>query len=159
MTAQPFDTIVEEHGQRVLRICRGLLGAEDAQDAWSETFLAAMRAYPDLRPDSNVGGWLATIAHNKSIDVLRVRRRTPRPVADVPELGVWDAAPVEGDTLRRRLEALPPKQRGAVVYRYLADLSYAEVADLLDCSEAAARRNAADGIKSLRATQSEGDQK
>jgi DNA-directed RNA polymerase specialized sigma24 family protein len=46
--------------------------------------------------------------------------------------------------------ALPFKQRGAVAYRYLADLPYAEVAALLECSEAAARRSAADGIANLR---------
>ena len=50
------------------------------------------------------------------------------------------------------LAALPPKQRGAVAYRYLADLSYVDVAALLDCTQAAARRSAADGIAALRAT-------
>ena len=56
------------------------------------------------------------------------------------------------DELRAALDALPPKQRGAVVYRYLADLSYAEIGDLLDSNEAAARRSAADGIATLRST-------
>jgi DNA-directed RNA polymerase specialized sigma24 family protein len=54
--------------------------------------------------------------------------------------------------LRNALAALPPKQRSAVVYRYLADLSYGDVAALLGSNEAAARRNAADGIAKLRAT-------
>jgi RNA polymerase sigma factor (sigma-70 family) len=52
--------------------------------------------------------------------------------------------------LHRALAGLPYKQRGAVVYRYLADLPYAEVAALLECSESAARRNASDGIARLR---------
>ncbi len=51
---------------------------------------------------------------------------------------------------------LPLKQRGAVVYRYLADLPYSKVAVLLDSSEAAVRCSAADGITSLRRTYHKG---
>lgn len=50
------------------------------------------------------------------------------------------------------LDALAPKQRGAVIYHHLAGLSYAKVGVLLDSSEVAARRSAADGIANLRAT-------
>ena len=47
---------MREHGSVVMRVCRALLPAADAEDAWSETFLSALRAYPRLRPDSNVRG-------------------------------------------------------------------------------------------------------
>ena len=47
---------------------------------------------------------------------------------------------------------LPPKQRHAVAYHYVADLAYAEVAAIMGTSEVAARRSAADGIKALRHT-------
>jgi DNA-directed RNA polymerase specialized sigma24 family protein len=54
--------VVRRHGATVLRVGRALLGpAED--DAWSETFLAAMRAHPTLPADANVEAWLVTIAH------------------------------------------------------------------------------------------------
>jgi RNA polymerase sigma factor (sigma-70 family) len=149
---QPFEEIVVEHGPVVMRVCRALLGPVEADDAWSETFLAALRAYPELRPDSNVRGWLATIAHRKAIDQIRVRNRSPEPADDLPAgLASGEAGPEPVDTdLHGALAALPFKQRGAVVYRYLADLPYAEVGALLECSEAAARRNAADGIARLR---------
>src|SRR5262245_24951208 len=135
-----------------MRVCRALLGGADAQDAWSETFLAALRAYPRLRPRSNVRAWLVTIARRKAIDQLRARRRAPRPDSDLAERAAPASAPAPRGSaaLRRALDALAPKQRGAVVYRYLADLPYAEVARLLGCSEAAARRSAADGIARLR---------
>jgi DNA-directed RNA polymerase specialized sigma24 family protein len=45
---------------------------------------------------------------------------------------------------------LPDKQRHAVAYHYVADMAYAEVAAVMGSTEAAARRNAADGIKALR---------
>ncbi|HEV7863167.1 MAG TPA: RNA polymerase sigma factor [Acidimicrobiia bacterium] len=152
MVMQPFEEIVVEHGPVVMRVCRALLGPVEADDAWSETFLAALRAYPGLRPDSNVRGWLATIAHRKAIDQIRVRNRSPEPADDLSKgLARGEAGPEPDDTeLHGALAALPFKQRGAVVYRYLADLPYAEVGALLECSEAAARRNAADGIARLR---------
>jgi RNA polymerase sigma factor (sigma-70 family) len=150
---EPFEKIVAAHGPAVLRVCRALLGPVDADDAWSETFLAAMRAYPGLRPDSNVRAWLVTIAHRKAIDHIRKANRTPRPTGTTEDVRSVEGIPeaVDGE-LRAALAALPDKQRGAVVFRYLADLSYAEVGDLLDSSEPAARRSAADGIANLRRT-------
>jgi RNA polymerase sigma factor (sigma-70 family) len=149
---QPFEAIVAEHGPVVMRVCRALLGPVEADDAWSETFLAALGAYPGLRPGSNVRGWLVTIAHRKAIDQIRARTRAPEPAADLPErLPGGDPGPEPADTeLHGALAALPFKQRGAVAYRYLADLPYGEVGALLECSEDAARRNAADGIARLR---------
>jgi RNA polymerase sigma factor (sigma-70 family) len=148
---QPFEQVVAEHGAVVLRVCRALLPPADADDAWSETFLAALRAYPDLRPDSNVRGWLVTIAHRKAIDQLRRARRAPSP-ADVGDEAVSpDGIPEPADEdLRAALAALAPKQRDAVVAHHLAGLPYAEVGELIGSSEAAARRSAADGIAALR---------
>ncbi len=150
MTQRPFEHVLAEHGSVVMQVCRTVLGATDAEDAWSETFLAALRAYPDLEPDSNVRGWLVTIAYHKAIDQLRARARAPMATADVPESPWHDRHAVDHDHVRDALEALPPKQRGAVLYRYFADLPYAQVGVLLGTSEAAARRSAADGIAALR---------
>ena len=146
---------MREHGSVVMRVCRALLPTADADDAWSETFLAAMRAYPDLRPDSNVRGWLVTIAHRKALDQLRARARRPLPAAEVPEAvtsdGEANLADADDD-LRAAVAALPGKQRAAVVLHHVAGLTYADVAAELGGSEAAARRSAADGIARLRAT-------
>jgi RNA polymerase sigma factor (sigma-70 family) len=148
----PFEHVVTEHARVVLRVCRALLPDHDAQDAAAETFVAALRAYPRLRPDSDVRAWLVTIAHRKALDVLRARARAV-PVADVPER---PGGPVPGgpaardDDLWDAVRALPDKQRLAVAYRYVADLAYADVAAAMGTSEAAARRSAADGVKALR---------
>jgi RNA polymerase sigma factor (sigma-70 family) len=151
VSTRPFEDVVTEHRAMVLRICRSMLGAADAEDAWSDTFLAAMRAYPDLRPDSNVRGWLATIAHRKAIDLAR-RAGRARPTDDLPQVPTWDRPPSGDDALRAAVLALPPKQQGAVILRYLADLPYDEVGRRLGCSATAARRSAADGIARLRTT-------
>ena len=69
-----------------MRVCRALLRPADAEDAWSETFIAALRAYPRLRPGSNVRAWLVTIAHRKAIDLLRAKARAPEPVQELPDV-------------------------------------------------------------------------
>jgi RNA polymerase sigma factor (sigma-70 family) len=151
MALPPFEEIVQDHGSVVLRVCRALLGPVDAQDAWSDTFVAALDAYPRLRPDSDVRAWLVTIAHRKAIDQLRRAGRRAVPVGDAPEVAVLDpVSHLDDDGLRAAVQRLPFKQRAAVTYRYLADLAYADIAVLLDSSEAAARRSAADGIAALR---------
>jgi RNA polymerase sigma factor (sigma-70 family) len=148
---EPFEKVVARHADAVLRVCRVLLGAHDAEDAWSETFLAALRAYPELPETANTEAWLVTIAHRKAIDVLRARKRQPAPVEEVPEAPTTLGVPGEQDAdLWQAVAALPDKQRQAVAYHYVAGLPYAEIAVILGGTTDAARRAAADGIKNLR---------
>jgi RNA polymerase sigma factor (sigma-70 family) len=148
---EPFEKVVARHGAAVLRVCLVLLGAHDAEDAWSETFLAALRAYPDLPDTANTEAWLVTIAHRKAIDVLRARKRQPAPVEEVPEAPTALGVPGGDDAdLWRAVAALPDKQRQAVAYHYVAGLPYAEIAVILGGTTDAARRAAADGVKNLR---------
>ena len=137
-----------EYGPTVLRVVRAVLGPADADDAWSETFLAALRAYPQLPAGANVEAWLVTIAHRKAIDVTRSTARRAVPVADPPETEAGTELP--DLDLAAALAALPPKQRRAVAYHYLTGLPYAEIAEILGGSPDAARRAAADGIAALR---------
>ena len=156
MTMRPFEEIVTRHGPTVLRVCWAVLGPLDAEDAWSETFLAALQAYPTLRPDSNVEAWLVTIAHRKAIDQTRAAARRPITVDALPDrptsagMDRWD------EDLWTALHALPLKQRAAVAYHYLAGLPYADVAAITGGSADAARRAAADGIATLRKTYGKG---
>jgi RNA polymerase sigma factor (sigma-70 family) len=156
----PFERVVSAHGSTVLRVCRAVLGPADADDAWSETFLSALKAYPDLPADANVEAWLVTIAHRKAIDVTRAAARRAIPVAETPDPPPG-AAPARGpdtggsglvadDDLAEAITRLPAKQKQAVAYHYLTGLSYAEVAAILGGTAEAARRAAADGIARLR---------
>jgi RNA polymerase sigma factor (sigma-70 family) len=148
----PFEKVVAQHGATVLRVVRAVLGHADADDAWSDTFLAAMKAYPDLPGDANLEAWLVTIAHRKAIDITRATSRRAIPIADPPDTPSRDHAGEPRPDLAEAVAALPTKQRQAVAYHYLAGLPYAEIATLLDTSAAAARRAAADGIAALRRT-------
>ena len=152
----PFEAVVAHHGATVLRVCRAILGGSDAEDAWSETFLAALKAYPDLPDDANVEAWLVTIAHRKAIDVTRATARRAVPVAETPDIVTAPAANIRDLDLDADLveafAALPIKQKQSVAYHYLAGLPYTDVAAILGGSTDAARRAAADGIATLRRT-------
>jgi RNA polymerase sigma factor (sigma-70 family) len=150
---RPFEDVVAEHGTTVLRVCRAVVGPVDAEDAWSETFLSALRAYPDLPHDANVEAWLVTIAHRRALDVGRANSRRAVPTATVPDRpsGRGDPADRHPD-LWAALAALPTKQRQAVAYHHIAGLPFAEIAAVLGNSPDAARRACADGLKSLRST-------
>jgi RNA polymerase sigma factor (sigma-70 family) len=146
----PFEKVVAQHGVTVLRVVRAVLGHADADDAWSDTFLAAMKAYPDLPADANLEAWLVTIAHRKAIDITRASARRAIPVADTPDTPAPNHADESDSDLTAAVAALPTRQRQAVAYHYLAGLPYAEIAALLDTTASAARRAAADGIAALR---------
>jgi RNA polymerase sigma factor (sigma-70 family) len=145
----PFQRFLDTHRDDVLRFLIASIGRHDADDAFQETFLAALRAYPRLTPDSNLRGWVLTIAHRKALDVHRARRRNPLPVPEVQERPAQPAADEPADHWER-VRALPPRQREVLTLRYAADLTHAEIARALGCSEEAARRAAADGLKTLR---------
>ena len=148
---QPFEQVVAEHSATVLRVCTFIVGVNDADDAWSETFISAMRAYPRLPVGANVQAWLVTIAHNRSIDLIRGRERLPAPTDQVPDAHSRIGIPGQtDDELWASVAALPLKQRQAVAYHHLGGLPFAEVAELLGGTAAAARKAASDGIKALR---------
>ena len=142
----PFQVLLDRHSEDVWRALRAMVGAQAAEDCFQETFLAALRAYPRLRPDSSERAWLLTIAHNKAIDHLRrvARDRAPMPeLADegrsAPDEAIWSA-----------VAALAPRQRAAVALRFIGDLSHREIAAALGCSEEASRRSLHEGLATLR---------
>ncbi|GAB3579368.1 RNA polymerase sigma factor [Calidifontibacter terrae] len=147
---QPFEYAVRQHGPVVLRVCRALLGpGADAQDAWSETFLAALTAWPDLAPDTQLQAWLVRVAQRKAIDVVRGRRAVP--TADLPDAPSTLGLPGAGDDdLWAQVAALPERQRLALAYHYLGGLPHTETAAVIGGTPDAVRRAAADGLKALR---------
>jgi RNA polymerase sigma factor (sigma-70 family) len=144
----PFQSLLDAHADGILRFLRSRLPPADADDAFQETFLAALRAYPALRSAENLEGWLSTIAHRKSVDVHR-RRPPEQPLDTAPEPGAEDP-PAFDAALWRRVDDLPPRQRAAVALRFACDLSYAEIAAHAGGSEQAARRNVFAALKTLR---------
>jgi RNA polymerase sigma factor (sigma-70 family) len=139
----PFESFYEENCDAVLRELRRLLGRE-AEDAYQETFLRALRAYGRLRNADNLRGWVLTIARRVAADHYRRREATPEPAG--PQR---DSRPAYAE-LGELAEELPRKERAAVVLRYGYDLSYAAIGAALGSSEDAARQAASSGIRRLR---------
>lgn len=136
----------------LFRFLVAAVGPQEAEDCFQETFLSALRAYPTLRDDANLRGWLFTIATRKATDHWRSATRRPIPVEEVPERPTPDRDGGNPE-LWRAVGSLPPMQRAAVIHRYVADQPYAEIARALGCSEEAARANAYEGRRKLRAMQ------
>jgi RNA polymerase sigma factor (sigma-70 family) len=145
----PFQEVLDAHGRDVYRVCAAVAGQAGADDAYQETMLAALAAYPRLRDPAVVRSWLLTIASRKAIDGHRAARRAPVPVAEV-DAGAAQAPALADEELWARVRELPAKQRVAVAYRFVLDLAYREIGDAMDTSEEAARRNVYEGLERLR---------
>ena len=152
----PFDRAVKQHGATVLRVCRSVLGAStDAEDAWSETFLTALRTWEETSRVNNLEAWLVRVAHRKAVDITRARARHAVPTDEIPDVVSSRTEP--GEDLDRHslwdaVAALPERQRLAVAYHYLGGLPHAETAELIGGTPDAVRRAASDGIRTLRRT-------
>jgi RNA polymerase sigma factor (sigma-70 family) len=155
MSVPPFAGFLEEHRADVYRFLVAAVGPQEADDCFQETFLSALRAYPQLRDAENLRGWILTIATRKTLDHWRAQKRRPLPVEELPERPAPERDEDDPE-LWRLVDALPPMQRAAVIHRYVLDLPYGEVAEALGCSEEAARANAYEGRRKLRSVAAEG---
>lgn len=149
MKLPPFQALLDEHRTDVYRFLVATAGPLDADDCFQETWISALRAYPNLRRGDNLRAWLFRIAQNKAIDAHRGRGRRAVPVAAVPERPTSSPSDTDPE-LWERVRELPPKQRTAVFCRSVLGMPYAELAVLLESSEDAARRNVHEGLKRLK---------
>jgi RNA polymerase sigma-70 factor, ECF subfamily len=118
----------------------------EAQDLVQETCLRALRAMGRLRPDSNVKSWLFTILRNAWLNQLRQRK----PVLDVVDLDSTDygldravdsskdpygayVSDLEREQVRHAIEQLPLEFREIILLREYEELSYEEIATMLQC--------------------------
>ncbi len=142
----PFERFYEQHRDEVFGFLAKRLGHERAEDAFQETFMRALRAYPRLEHGRHLRGWIFTIATNIVVDA----GRRARPTAELPEeLGTVDGRPAYVE-LEDLAGDLPPKERAAVVLRYGYDLEYADIGAALGSNEQAARQAASAGVRRLR---------
>ena len=148
----PFQVFLDENRDAVWRFLVSSVGPVDADDCFQETFISALRAYPRLRGGSNIRAWVLTIAHRKAVDCHRGRARRALPVAEPETLDTRTgerSGPADVE-LWGAVRELPPRQRSAVVLRFLGDLPHREIAAAIGCSEEAARRSLHEGLQKLR---------
>lgn len=146
----PFQRLLDDHGAAVLRFVASIVGPDDADDCFQETVIAALIAYPGLRHADNLKAWFFTVARRKAIDDRRARRRRPVPSDRLPEPATGGEVEVPDGALWSRVRGLPDRQREALCLRYVADLSYAEIAGAMECTPEAARQNVSTALARLR---------
>ena len=151
MSLPPFQHLVDEHWRDVARLAHALApghGDDVAQQAWTQ----ALVAYPRLTHARNLRSWLLTITHRCAMDHHRAarrttphedpscwrrRRRSPRPRRPTATCG-------------RGSPRCRPRQRDAVVLRFVGDLDHRAVAAALGTSPGMSRRLVSDAIATLR---------
>jgi RNA polymerase sigma factor (sigma-70 family) len=143
--APPFEEFYAANRDRVYRLLVRRLGRQQAEDAFQETFLRALRAYADLRHAEQLGAWVATIAERVAIDALR-RAQAPAEPVEEPS---WDTRPAYAE-LEHLSAQLPATERAAVVLRYGYELDYDQIGEVLGSNAVAARQAASAGVRRLR---------
>jgi len=136
--------------ERVFRYLYSRVGsAPDAEDLTSQTFLVALESLSRLRQDGQFAPWLFTIARSKAMDSFRRKKNT----ASIDDVDDVEDIPVENDplsgviqsdqaaALAKLIHALPEDERELLRLRFLAEMSFPEIAHLLQRNEAAVKKS------------------
>ncbi|MGA8978094.1 MAG: sigma-70 family RNA polymerase sigma factor [Pedococcus sp.] len=155
VTLPAFQVLVDAHWRDVARLAHALAGPVDGDDVAQQAWTQALAAYPALRSATNLRGWLLTITHRCAMDVHRGRGRRAVPHDDPASLAREAAVPAADAQLPdaplwSAVDALPPRQREAVVLKYVVDLDHPTIATALGCSPAMSRRLVSDALATLR---------
>jgi RNA polymerase sigma-70 factor (ECF subfamily) len=145
--AQAFGALYDRYVQRVYRYCYYRTNSPpDAEDLTAQIFLAALEGLPRYRQDGHFAGWLFSIARKKVADF---HRRAPHATQSLDEAVLSPihadlAADVETsqrrERLLKRIQALAEDERDLIHLRYVAELSFAEIARTLRKNEEAVKK-------------------
>ncbi len=158
---QAFAQFVSLHTAPVYRFLRRMVNSsEDAEDLTQETFYAVYKHRHTLRPDAEALPYLYTIARRKAVSLFRWRsvRQILMPLADThANLPADTESPVhalqqsrEEEVVNKALAALPSTQRAALILRFFENLTYPEIAEVLNKPEGTVKSLVFRGEKELR---------
>ncbi len=141
-----FEVLYREYYARVLGLCRRLLNSNQlAEDAAQETFMRAYKNFRKYKTDRPFWQWIASIANNHCIDLLRQKSRTEalfgdeadelEALADEKTLVLNDLISLEeAESLNGAVSSLDAKYRVPLILAYFNQLSYEEIAEQLSIS-------------------------
>jgi RNA polymerase sigma-70 factor (ECF subfamily) len=146
----------EKHGASVGRLCMAMLGNQaEAQEVAQETFLAAYQGMESFRSEGSVRAWLFGIARRQC--ARRLQRGPKRHLELVPDRHASAEKSDRGlresrrrESLHKHLSGLKPSEREVVLLRFSGELSFKEIAVLMDIGEATARKRASRALAQLR---------
>ena len=159
--ADAYALLVQRHQSAVIASAHHLTGGdtEAARDLAQETFIDAWRQLPQLRDHDRFGAWLVGILRNKCRHWLDRRKPDPVPLDEATVPATNDPEPDSG-RVRELLGMLPLTDREILASRYLHELSYSEIADVMDMTVGAVRTRCCRARQQLRemlADAAEGD--
>ncbi|HEY7552685.1 MAG TPA: RNA polymerase sigma factor [Hyphomicrobiaceae bacterium] len=150
--------LIEAHYGSIYRMAWRLIGTrEEAQDVAQDVCVKLASAVRSFRGDAQLPTWLYRVTYNTAIDHMRTRQRLRRgEQADVVVLFQGRAAEsaetaMAGSELWVEVRRLPPQQRDAVILVYAEDLSHAEAAAIMGCTEKTVSWHLHEARKRLRA--------
>ena len=155
-----FEQLMRRFSRLAYKVAFGFLGDVDsAMDVTQITFLKVHERLGDWRQEGDLKNWIARIAANESLNLVRSRKRHPTtPLeddlflqSDPTQEQQIDALETR-EALHRSLESLTPRQRLAVVLRYFQGMSTRQISTALACSEGTARNILFRGLRQLRTT-------
>src|SRR5579875_1367036 len=153
---QAVTQLYSNHYRSLVRLA-GLLVRDEptAEEVVQECFIAMHGGWHRLRDEDKALSYLKQAVVNRSRSVLRHRsvmdRNAPKPAPDMPSAEQGAIAQLERSEVIAALQALPDRQRQALVLRYYADLSEAQIAQMMGISKGAVKSHTARGMSSLRA--------
>jgi RNA polymerase sigma-70 factor (ECF subfamily) len=135
-----LEALYDAHHRQAIGLAYRVVGdLADAEEVVQEVFLAAWRSghtYDPARGSTRT--WVLSMVRNRSIDVLRARRRRPvQPLAegvdppDTADVPTQAVSNVDADAARVALNSLPPEQKQAIEMAYFGGLSHSEIASQL----------------------------
>jgi RNA polymerase sigma-70 factor, ECF subfamily len=160
-----FEQLIERHHDEIFVYLWRLMGkdgrrdgATDVEDIVQDVFLRAYRSFEGLRPNSNHRAWLYKIATNCAYTQLRRMKNHRDKLSSLKHSSPEPETASEVSSLHKHMEQtvrilvneLPTKQKACVTLRYLQDLDYPEIAQILSCSQESARANVYQAIHRLR---------
>ena len=153
-----YERLYRLQGARMKNLARNLLGSQtDAEDAVQETFLKIQRGIRSFRGQSSFRTWTFRILVNTCHDMRRSRLRRKERVpegtgetAPSPEPRAPSAHPSLRMAIERALETLTEQQRDVFLLYEVEGFRHAEIASLLEISEAASKNTLFQAKKSLR---------
>lgn len=158
---QGFSLFYQLYADKVYSVAVGVLQQrEEAEDVTQEVFVSAYRSIHGFKGESSLGTWLYRITISRSLDAMRRMKRKPSDSLPDNMLMLTDASPQQllelkemGNQLWQAIGQLPDKQRVALILHKVEQLSYREIAEIMELSESAvdslifrARTNLRDGL-------------
>jgi RNA polymerase sigma-70 factor (sigma-E family) len=148
-----FSAFVAARSGSLLRTAYLLVGDHGlAQDLVQEALVKTYQSWGRLRDPGNAEAYTRRVMVTTLVSWRRRRSFHERPNAVLRDVVATDPSEVvvERDAVWRELQALPPRQRAALVLRFYEDMSDAEVADVLGCQPATVRSHVSQGLGRLR---------